>query len=95
MRTIDDYLEEQLKNPEFRAEYEGLDTEYVIVNAIITTKIKTGLTSKELAKISGISRREIERIEFADANPSLRTLKRLAAGMGMKLKLEFSPISQG
>ena len=25
------------------------------------------------------------------ANPSLRTLKRLAAGMGMALKLEFVP----
>ena len=34
---------------------------------------------------------DISRLESGTANPSLRTLKRLAAGMGMALKLEFIP----
>ena len=33
----------------------------------------------------------LSRIENGNANPSLRTLQRLADGLGMKLKLEFVP----
>ena len=33
----------------------------------------------------------ISKLERGNANPSIRTLQRLAAGMGMKLRLEFLP----
>ncbi len=36
---------------------------------------------------------DISRIENGTRNPSLAMLKRLAAGLGMQLKLEFIPIS--
>ena len=51
-----------------------------------------GLTQKQLAEITGITQADISRLESGTANPSLRTLKRLAAGMGMALKVEFVPI---
>ena len=35
---------------------------------------------------------DISRLESGTGNPSLRTLKRLAAGMGMALKVEFVPL---
>lgn len=50
------------------------------------------LTQKQLAEATGIAQADISRLENGTANPSLRTLKRLAAGMGMTLKLEFVPI---
>ena len=50
-----------------------------------------GLTQKQLAEITGITQADISRLESGTANPSLRTLKRLAEGMGMELKLEFVP----
>ena len=52
---------------------------------------KANLTQEQLAQVTGINQANISRLENGTANPSLRTLKRLAEGMGMELKLEFVP----
>ena len=49
------------------------------------------LTQKELAKKTGIDQSDISKIETGNANPALSTLKRLAEGMDMVLRLEFIP----
>ena len=49
------------------------------------------MTQEQLAQVTGINQANISRLENGTANPSLRTLKRLAEGMGMELKLEFVP----
>jgi transcriptional regulator with XRE-family HTH domain len=51
------------------------------------------MTQKQLAEITGIPQADISRLENGNANPSLRTLQRLAEGLGMKLKVEFVPAS--
>ena len=53
---------------------------------------KKNMTQQQLAEVTGITQADISRLESGTANPSLRTLKRLAAGMGMALKVEFVPI---
>ena len=87
---FDDFLQEQLKNPEFRKEYEALQPEHAIIQAIIDARTTSGLTQKELSERTGIAQGDISKLENGNANPSVRTLQRLAAGMGMKLKIEFS-----
>jgi len=91
MTKFKDYLNEQLKDPEFRAEYEALEPEFAIIMAISEARRKNGITQTQLAEKTGIDQSDISRIETGEANPSLNTLKRLAAGMGMKIKLEFLP----
>ena len=91
MTNYDEFVNEQLKDPEFRAEYEALEPEFSIVLAISEARRNTGLTQTQLAAKTGIDQSDISRIESGDANPSLNTLKRLAAGMDMRLKLEFLP----
>ena len=54
-----------------------------------------GFVWQELSKKSGISQADISRLERGNANPSLHTLQRLAAGMNMKLKLEFVKTASG
>jgi transcriptional regulator with XRE-family HTH domain len=44
-----------------------------------------------LAERTGINQADISKIENGIANPALSTLKRLAEGMDMVLKLEFVP----
>jgi len=88
---FDDFLAEQMKDPEFRKEYEALQPERAIAQALIDGRKRTGLTRKELSEKTGISMRTISRMENSNANPSIRTLQRLAAGMGMRLRLEFLP----
>lgn len=84
-------LNEQLKDPEFRAEWEALEPELQIIRAIIEGREERDLTQKQLAEATGIAQADISRLENGTANPSLRTLKRLAAGLGMTLKVEFVP----
>ena len=89
---FNDFLEEQLKDPEFRAEYEALQPEHAVIQAIIDARKESGLTQKELSEKTGIAQGDISRLEKGIGNPSIKTLKRLAEGMGMLLKIEFIPI---
>ena len=94
MTNFDDFLKEQLKDPEFRAEYDALEPEFAIIQAILEARKSSGLTQKQLAERTGIAQADISRIETGEANPSLNTLKRLAYGMDMRLKLEFLPVGE-
>ena len=89
---FDDFLQEQLQNPAFRTEYEALQPERAVVQAIIDARKRSGLTQKELSERTGIAQGDISKLEKGNANPSIRTLQRLAAGMGMELKVEFIPV---
>ena len=88
---FDDFLREQLKDPEVRREYEALQPEHAVIQAIIDARLQAGLTQKELSERTGIAQGDISKLENGNANPSIRTLQRLASGMGMTLKVEFLP----
>lgn len=91
MKKFDAFLKEQLKNPEFKTEWDKLDPEFQIIRSLIEIRNERHLSQKQLAEITGITQADISRIENGNANPSLKTLQRLANGLGMKLKLEFIP----
>lgn len=91
MNDFREYLDEQLKNPEFQKEWNELEPEFNTIQAIIDARKKCNMTQKELAEKTGIDQSDISKIETGNANPALSTLKRLAEGMDMVLKLEFIP----
>ena len=91
MKTLDLYLNEQLKNEEFRKEWEENQPEMDIIRAMADARISQNLTQKELAERTGINQADISKRENGTRNPSLKLLKRLADGMGMDLKLVFTP----
>ena len=62
-----------------------------VIQSLIEARRASGMTQKELSDLTGIAQGDISRLETGNANPSLRTLQRLAEGMGMRLKLEFVP----
>ncbi|MFR2458535.1 MAG: helix-turn-helix domain-containing protein [Christensenellales bacterium] len=89
-----DFLNEQLKDPELKAEYDALEPEYAIMCAIIEARNAMGLTKQQLSERTGIAQGDISKLENGSGNPSLNTLRRLANGMGMRLKLTFEPIQE-
>ncbi|MCI8861977.1 MAG: helix-turn-helix domain-containing protein [Lachnospiraceae bacterium] len=91
MSEFRELLDEQLKDPEFRQEYENLEPEFDIIRAMIEARKQQHITQQELSKRTGITQADISRIENGTRNPSLDMIKRLAKGMGMRLKLEFIP----
>ena len=88
---FNDFLQEQMQDPAFRSEYEALQPERAVVQAMIDARRSAGLTQKELSERTGIAQGDISKLENGNANPSIRTLQRLAGGMGMTLKVEFVP----
>ena len=92
MTNYNKFFEEQMKGAGFRKEWEALQPEMAIVKAMLDARKKTGMTQKELSEKTGIAQADISRLETGNANPSLKTLQRLAEGMGMTLKLEFIPV---
>lgn len=91
MRSYKEYKEKVLQNPEIKAEYDALQPEYDIIQAMINARIKQNITQKELSVRTGITQADISRIENGTRNPSLNMVKKLAQGLGMQLKIEFIP----
>lgn len=91
MTNFHDFLNKQLQNPEVKKEYDALAPEFAIIQALIDARKAAGLTQKQLSERTGITQADISKLENGNSNPSVRTLKKLAAGMNMKLKIEFVP----
>lgn len=91
-KNFRDTLNERMNDPVFLAEWNAQEPERQIMRAIAEGREERDMTQKQLAEATGINQADISRLESGTANPSLRTLKRLAAGMGMALKVEFVPI---
>ena len=92
MSRYSEFKNKSLKNPELRAAYDALQPEYDIIQAMIDARKSQHMTQKELSEATGITQADISRIENGTRNPSLEMVKRLAAGMGMQLRLEFVPV---
>lgn len=90
MTEFDEFKEELLSDPSAKKEYDALGPEYDIIQAMIDARVKQNIT--ELSERTGITQADISRIERGTRNPSLAMMKRIAAGLGMQLKLEFIPL---
>ena len=91
MKTLNEMLSEEMKNDEFRKEYEAIQPELDVIRAMVDARNSVNMTQKELSERTGISQADSSKIENGTRNPSLNLLKRLAEGMGMTLKIEFVP----
>lgn len=91
MSEFTELLNERMKDHEFKKEWDALDPEFSVIEAMLKARREAGLTQKQLSERTGIAQTDISKLERGNANPSLRTLQRLAAGMGMKVKIEFVP----
>jgi ribosome-binding protein aMBF1 (putative translation factor) len=88
-KSLQEYQEKQLADPEVRAVYEALEDEYALAQAIIQARIKRGLTQEELAKRMGTTQSVIARLESGRTLPSSRTLLRVAEATGTHFRAQF------
>ena len=89
MNDLHKYLEQQMQNPEFRAEHEATRGEFEVAKALIETRVSMNMTQKELAERSGIRQSNISRIESGNCSPTVATLQLLAKGLGKQLSISF------
>ena len=55
MKTLNQYMDEQLKNDEFRKEWENSQPELDVIRAIVDARTSQNLTQKELSERTGIN----------------------------------------
>lgn len=82
-------LNQELQDPDFKKEWDNLEVEFQIIKAMLDGRDEQQMTQKELSEMTGISQGDISKIENGNANPSIRTLSRLASGMGKHVKITF------
>ena len=80
-----------MKDPKFRKEYERVNKEYLLVDALMQARTKAKLTQAELAQRLGTIRSTIARLEGGRVSPSFTTLHRYAEATGTRLTISFVP----
>ena len=85
MSDIQKYLNEQLKDDDFKKEWNNIQPE-------LEARKAKKITQKQLSDLTGITQGDISKLENSSANPSIKTLQRLANALGMMLKIEFVPV---
>ena len=72
MKTLNNMLSEQLKDEEFRKEYEAIQPEMDVIRAIVDARTSQNLPQKELAECTGINQADISKLENGTRNPSIK-----------------------
>ena len=67
MSDFRNYLNEQLQRPSFKAEWDTLQPELTIAQAMIDARKESGLTQKQLSERTGIAQADISKLERGNA----------------------------
>ncbi|WP_298050618.1 helix-turn-helix transcriptional regulator [uncultured Paenalcaligenes sp.] len=77
-----------LTNPEVRVEYEKLDSEFDLIDKLLSMRTKAGLTQEQLAERMQTQKSNVSRLENGNTNPSWSTLLKYAYACGFELSLK-------
>jgi ribosome-binding protein aMBF1 (putative translation factor) len=92
MKTHEELLAEQLRDdPEFRAEWERTALARAVAVAVVRYRAEHDLSQRDLAVQLGMTQPQVARLERGDVNPSMDTLMRVAAGLGIELTIDIRP----
>ncbi len=86
-RTVDQHLQEKLKDPYFKELYELEQQKFSIVKNIIDYRIKHKLSQTDLAKQLKVTQQHISNIESGEFS-SVATLEKVLLGIGMTVRIE-------
>ncbi len=86
-----DILEEDLKDPDVRAEWERTALARAVASEVIRYRTKHDLTQTGLARLLGMKQPQVWRLEVGEVNPSIETLARLAEGLGIEFLIDIAP----
>jgi len=89
-------LKKQLKNNEFKKEYNELKDEFELAKEIIKLRKNAALTQKQLADLAGTSQPAIARLESGNyRNVSLAFLRKIGKALNATPEIHFKKIKAG
>ena len=78
MNDFNDYLNEQLKDPDFKKEWDDSESEYSLARSFLMARKECNMTQKELARKVGVSEKAVINWELDCSNPTARNMLALA-----------------
>jgi len=85
--ALDEWLEEEMRDPEFRQIWEETSPQVSFGVALAMMREQRGMTQQELADASGIGRSVIARLESGDHAPTLVTQAKLAHALNARIEV--------
>ncbi|MBU4527964.1 MAG: helix-turn-helix domain-containing protein [Hoeflea sp.] len=89
MTKLNDLKSTLLQRPDLRAEYEALDEEFSIAEALIRARAGADMTQEQVAEKMQTSQSYVAKLESGRVSPSMKSLQRYAAATGARLKISF------
>ncbi|MEI8233017.1 MAG: helix-turn-helix transcriptional regulator [bacterium] len=86
-----EWFDEQMKDPEFKREYEKVRQENEPLRAILRARVEKGMTQAQIAKKMGTTQSSIARVESGKSHPTIPFMQRLAEALDMRLEIKFLP----
>lgn len=91
-RTLQQYIDENMKKPKFKKCWNDLDKEFEILEEIIKARENAGMTQTELAKKIGTKQPALSRLEKGGIRKAtLETLSKIADALNMEMVIKFKP----
>ena len=95
MTRLKDLRERWLRDPAFKAEYDALEKEFALANALVHARLQADMTQEQVATAMGTSQAAVARLENGRTPTTTRTLERFARATGMRLRISFEPEQSG
>jgi ribosome-binding protein aMBF1 (putative translation factor) len=93
MKSAEQVLAEQLKDPAFREEWERTALARAIATRVVEYRVQHGLSQSALARELGVSQPLVARLEAGEHEPTLSTLARLSRSLGLEFHIDITPSS--
>lgn len=77
-----------LMNAEVKSEYDKLESEFRLIDQLLTMRTKAGLTQEQVAEKMQTQKSNVSRLETGNTNPSWSTLLKYAHACGFELTLK-------
>lgn len=86
----DDLMRGLMEDEEFAKGWRESQPSFAVAEMLIRLRVELELTQAQLAERAGVKREYIARLESGDANPTVKSLWRIAEGLGLELKLQVA-----
>jgi transcriptional regulator with XRE-family HTH domain len=93
MKTNEELMAEQLRtDPECRTEWERTALARAVALAIVGYRADHDLSQRELAERLRMKQPQVARLELGEVNPSIETLVRVSAQLGIEFTIDVRPV---
>lgn len=89
MKTAEESLREDLKDPEFRKEWDRTALARAVAIEVIKYRAEHSISQTELGRRLGMHQPAVSRLEDGDQTPSIDMLKRLSEKLGIDLTINI------